>query len=94
MSAHAAVMRLITAIRESRDDNQLAYTSGGCYQFYLILASVFPEATAWYDSDHVITRIEGRFYDVTGEITPGRHIPIETDPAWQRDAPLWRYTCQ
>ena len=35
---------------------------------------MFPEAKCYYDSDHVITRIGRRYYDITGEVKRGRHL--------------------
>ena len=40
---------------------------GNCYQFYKILKSVFKDAEAYYDSNHVWTKIDGKFYDIRGE---------------------------
>lgn len=58
--------------------NALSYfLNGGCYDFFLILKSIFPSAEAWSDCDHVITRIGDRFYDVRGEIHCERHLPID-----------------
>lgn len=49
-------------------------TYGNCYQFYLLLKMVFPEAEAYYDSNHVITKINGRFYDINGEVNCAFHL--------------------
>ena len=58
----------ITSIRESFKGSVDVYTKGSCYQFYLILKQVFPDAIAYYNQDHVITLIDGKFYDITGEV--------------------------
>lgn len=42
------------------------YTEGRCYDFFLILRSIYQDAEAWYDGDHVFTKINGRFYDIRG----------------------------
>ena len=62
------VERFISTVRDSFIGSQQVYTEGSCYHFYLILKEVFPEAEAYYDADHVITKIDGKFYDITGEI--------------------------
>lgn len=62
------VLKLIDAICNSFDDAVKVYTNGGCFQFYLILRSVFPDAKPYYDSNHIITRIGDRYYDITGRI--------------------------
>ncbi len=71
------VLALIKAIRESFYDSVVVYTQGSCYRFYLILKSVFPEAQAYYDSNHVITRIGDRYYDITGEVDCERHLLVD-----------------
>lgn len=71
------VLKLIEVIRESFKGSVIVYTLGSCYQFYLILKEVFPEARCYYDSNHVITRIGDSYYDITGEVKCERHLPIE-----------------
>lgn len=65
---------LISAIRSSFPAALEVYTRGSCYQFYIILKTAFPQADAYYNSDHVITRIGGRFYDITGEVERTNHL--------------------
>ena len=36
---------------------------------YLILKYIFPEAEAYYNCDHVITKIKNIYYDINGIIT-------------------------
>ena len=62
------IEKFIQTIRDSFIGSQQVYTEGSCYLFYLILKQVFPEAIAYYDADHVITKIGDKFYDITGEI--------------------------
>lgn len=71
------ILKLIEVIRESFPASITVYTRGSCYQFYLILKEVFPEAKCYYDSNHVITKIGNNFYDITGEVKCERHLPIE-----------------
>jgi hypothetical protein len=40
--------------------------SGGCYKFHLILKSVFG-GEGYYNSNHIVTKIDGKFYDIDGE---------------------------
>ncbi len=67
---------LIYAIESSFKDSIDYFTNGECYAFYNILKAAFPEAEAYYDSNHVITKIGDKFYDITGEVKKDRHIPI------------------
>lgn len=59
----------IRTIRDSFVGSQEVFTLGSCYHFYLILRQVFPNAEAWYDQNHIITKIEDKFYDINGEVT-------------------------
>ena len=62
------VERFIATVRDSFIGSQQVYTEGSCYHFYLILKEVFPNAIPYYDNDHFITEIDGKFYDITGEV--------------------------
>jgi len=66
----------IKTIRESFVGSERVYTEGSCYQFYRILKSVYPQAISWYNMDHVITEIDGRFYDITGQVYRKRHLAM------------------
>lgn len=61
---------LITAIRNSFPGSVIVYTRGGCWEFYLILKAVFPNAEPFYDhmDGHVYTKIDGAFYDIHGHL--------------------------
>lgn len=59
--------KLIKAIRESFGSSIAVYRFGNCYQFYEILKVIFPEAEAFYDGNHVWTKIDGIFYDIKGK---------------------------
>lgn len=63
------VLDFITTIRESFDESTKVYIHGGCYHFYKILKCVFPSAVAYYDMDHIITKIGDKYYDINGEYT-------------------------
>ena len=63
------VERLINAIRSSQPHAHYMYRYGCCYNFFLILRSVFPQAQPYYSLKigHVYTLIDGRFYDIEGK---------------------------
>lgn len=63
------VEKFISTIRDSFIGSQQVYTEGSCYHFYLILKEVFPEAECIYDGDHVLTRLDGKCYDITGIVS-------------------------
>lgn len=41
--------------------------SGQCYNFFLILRTIFPNASAYYDGNHIYTKIDNKFYDIRGK---------------------------
>jgi hypothetical protein len=71
------VLDFIKVIRESFKGSEIVYTQGSCYQFYKILKHVFPTAEAYYNSDHVLTEIDGKFYDITGEVEKTNHLRVK-----------------
>ena len=40
---------------------------GNCYQFYEILKTIYIDAEAFYDGNHVWTKINDNFYDIRGK---------------------------
>lgn len=70
------VLQFIRLIRESHKEMVNIYTKGSCLDFFFILRNVFPSARAYYNSNHIITRIDGRYYDITGQVEPDRHLPL------------------
>jgi hypothetical protein len=48
---------------------------GKCREFSKWLRTFFPEGEVYCDCNHVITKIDGKFYDVTGEVEQGNKIP-------------------
>lgn len=51
--------------------------NGSCFKLFLLLRVIWPDAEAWYDGDHVLTLLDGQFWDVRGCVEPGRHIKME-----------------
>jgi hypothetical protein len=72
-----SVLKFIQIIRNSFIGADKVYTNGSCYQFYKILKSVFPQAKGYYNVDHVITEINGKYYDITGEVKRDNHLLID-----------------
>ena len=62
------IIDFITTIRSSFCSSIAIYTQGNCYQFYEILKVVFPNAEPYFDGNHVWTKIDNDFYDITGKI--------------------------
>lgn len=74
------IEKFISTIRDSFVGSQQVYTEGSCYHFYKILKQVFPTAHPYWDLNHVLTRIDGKFYDITGEVTPITSVHALEEP--------------
>jgi hypothetical protein len=63
-------LEIINSLRESDKYIEMIYLQGGCYKFHLFLKKLFTGAIPYTNTkrDHVISRIGGRFYDITGEV--------------------------
>lgn len=67
---HKSIIQLLVVIRGSFPDATIVYSFGGCYGLYQILKEIYPRAVAYFDDsseDHILTRIEGKYYDIGGE---------------------------
>jgi hypothetical protein len=83
------VEEFIATVRDSFIGSQQVYTEGSCYHFYSILKQVFPQAIALFDNDHIVTEIDGKIYDITGEVR--RDVSMdkyERLPSYQLKAPF------
>ena len=49
------------------------YTKGSCFELYKILKVLWPNAVPYYDGDHIITRIDIEYYDITGKTIPNKN---------------------
>jgi len=76
MNLNDNVLNVIKTIRKSHNGTVDIYTNGKCYHFFLILKSIFPLAEAYYDENHVITKIGNKYYDITGEVKKEKHISV------------------
>ena len=83
------IENFIATIRDSFIGSQQVYTEGSCYHFHLILKEVFPTAKPWYDMDHMITEIDGKYYDITGEVQLNSNMTrFEEPPHYSLKAPF------
>lgn len=44
------------------------FTRGGCYRFHQILKDRFPEAVAYEIRGHCVSKVAGRYWDITGAL--------------------------
>ncbi|WP_445938924.1 hypothetical protein, partial [Pseudomonas sp.] len=64
------VLSFLAALRDVHPDMARWGLHGGCFRVYLVLKQRFPDAQAWYDSCHVVTKIGDFFYDIRGQVEP------------------------
>ena len=61
--------KLVARLRDSFDGAEHVYKCGSCYQLFLVLRTVWPDAEPWYDhvAGHIYTRIGRHWYDIDGK---------------------------
>ena len=66
-----AIELIIKALHDSDGYIKSIFLQGGCYQFYVLMKSIYPTARPLINSkkDHVIASIEGEFFDITGKVS-------------------------
>ncbi|MDD4495034.1 MAG: hypothetical protein PHV32_11960, partial [Eubacteriales bacterium] len=64
------LLRFIKTLRNSDNYIRYIYTQGGCYQFHLILKSMFPQAVPYINTEKtlVATRLFGKLFDIDGRV--------------------------
>lgn len=57
------------------------FEQGGCYQLFVILSTLFDDATPYINQEknHIVTMINGKFYDITGLVQGDYHLMCESD---------------
>lgn len=65
---HEQIIKFLKELRCSDFNMVNIFTEGSCYRLYLILKAIEPSAKAYYNSDHIITKIRDRYYDIKGEV--------------------------
>ena len=72
-------LNFIDILRNSDKYIKTIYTQGGCYQLYIVLSELYPEAEPFISSslDHIITKIDNKYYDINGIYEePIKDIPL------------------
>ena len=74
---HQKIINFISEIRNSHESMVAVFTKGSCLNFHLILREVYPKAIAYYDFNHIITKIDNRFYDINGSVLDNKkYVPF------------------
>lgn len=79
-------------IRRSFYDAAFVYKNGSCFEFHLILRSIFPQAKPWTNIDHVWSEIDGEFWDIDGRRKEGAKglFSMADEPRILRNAFRWK----
>lgn len=84
------VESFIAAVRALHPELELVCQSGKCFRFHLLLREVFPSAQPFYDGNHVITEINGEYWDIRGRVDrDARHFWMKRDTLLYNRAFLW-----
>lgn len=72
------IEKIIKSLKESDPYIETIFMQGSCYKFHLFLKVLYPECTAFInkDCDHVISELNGRFFDITGKISGAGFRPL------------------
>jgi len=65
---HSEIYKFLEAFRACVDNAEEIYTKGKCYEFHLIMKSIWSEAIPYTNGDHIISRIGNSYWDVTGKV--------------------------
>ncbi len=75
------ILNIISALRDTDRAIEVIYMHGSCYRFHLFLKKLFPQAKPLIrnDKDHIITEINGQYFDITGEVEAIDYRPLELE---------------
>lgn len=76
ISKHQQILNQIAAIRASHSQMSNIFLYGSCLNLFCILKSFYPESEAFFNQDHVVTQIDGKFYDITGRVFAKGYKPL------------------
>jgi len=68
MTKHREILNFISILRQAHPEMERIFSNGACFYLYLLLKKAYPEAVAYYDNNHVITKIGNKYYDITGSV--------------------------
>ncbi len=77
MTTEDRVLYYISSVRKRLGVNWKYYMNGRCYDFYFKLLGKFANALCYYNDDHIITKIEDKYYDITGEVKKTNHLLVD-----------------
>ena len=78
MNKQRKILNIIAEIRSSHSEITNIFSYGSCLNFHLILRAIYPEAKPWYNVSHIITEIDGKFYDISGCVSSKGYLEYGT----------------
>lgn len=85
----SSVLRFLSQLRETVPEAERIFTEGGCYRLFLLLRTIWTDAEPLYDGNHVITRIDGKCYDITGRVFSKAHVSMFQERRLIKKAHRW-----
>jgi hypothetical protein len=89
-------LALIKALNKGSRYIETIFMQGGCFRFHKVLFALWPNATPYINraKDHVITRIDGQYYDVTGYVDSTGFAPLVAEDvpltkSWSFEKQAW-----
>lgn len=76
MTKHRKILNIISILRNSHPDQEKIFTEGSCIYLFLLLRQIYPEAIAYSNCNHIITKIDDKYYDITGTVTGENYLPL------------------
>jgi len=68
MTRHRKILNILSILRDTHPDMVKIYREGSCIDLFLLLRQIFPEADAYWDDNHIVTKIGKYYYDIDGVV--------------------------
>ena len=85
MTKHRRILNYISIVRNAHPSMVEIYTRGSCMNFFYQLRSIYPEAKAYYNGSHVITKIGKYYYDITGVVKNTKKYLLYGESYYKKD---------
>lgn len=66
---HRQILSFLTELRNSHPEQVEIFNRGSCLNLFCMLRVLYPEARCYFNVNHVITEINGKYYDINGLVT-------------------------
>lgn len=78
---HKHIEMFIAQLKGGEPYVEAIFLNGGCYTFHLVLKFLYPAAVPLISAtkDHVITKIDRHYYDITGAVCADGYAEMSAD---------------